>query len=158
MTWHWASRMVCNFLQFILFASYYHSLVHREFHSLTNFVNWVFNFSKSFNWMISNSGTASRTSFFTSFPRWLQIVHFLPWTSSAADHFSKQFPKLATPISDMSQYKKYAKLSVYISKNLQWLNKQVKRVLRHDTRTVSRLNNFQLWLQSWRYHYLFEVV
>ena len=46
MTWHLASQMVCNSLQFILFASY-HCLVHRKFHSLLNFLNWFFNFSKS---------------------------------------------------------------------------------------------------------------
>ena len=46
-TLHWASRMVCNSLQFILSASY-HCLVHREFHSLINYLNWVFNFLKSF--------------------------------------------------------------------------------------------------------------
>ena len=51
-------------------------------------------------------------------------------------------------------------LSVCISKNLRWLNsqkskesKQVKRVLRSDTRMVSRFYDFQVWLQCWRYHY-----
>ena len=33
------------------------------------------------------------------------------------------------------------------------MNKQVKRVLRSDTRSVLRLYDFQLWLQWWRYHY-----
>ena len=46
MTWHWASRMTCKSLQFILFASY-HCLVHREFDLLINFLNWTFNISKS---------------------------------------------------------------------------------------------------------------
>ena len=45
------------------------------------------------------------------------------------------------------------KLSVCISRNLRWLNKQVKRVLRSDIRPVSRLYDFQVWLQCWRYHY-----
>ena len=45
------------------------------------------------------------------------------------------------------------KLSVCISKNLRWLNEQSKRVLRYDTRSVSRLYDFQVWLQCWRYHY-----
>ena len=31
MTWHWASRIVCNSLQFILFVSY-HCFLHMEFH------------------------------------------------------------------------------------------------------------------------------
>ena len=44
-------------------------------------------------------------------------------------------------------------MSVCISKNLRWLNKQVKRVLRSDTRPVSRLYDFQVWLQCWRCHY-----
>ena len=52
--------------------------------------------------------------------------------------------------------KSTCKLSVCLSKNLRWLNEQFKRVLRSDTRPVSRLNNFQVWLQCWRYHcYLF---
>ena len=49
--------------------------------------------------MISNSGTASSTSFFTPLPRWLQLVDFQSWTSSAANHLSKTFYKLATPLS-----------------------------------------------------------
>ena len=49
--------------------------------------------------MISNSGTASNTSFFTTLPRWLQLVHFQSWTSSSPNQLSKQFPKLATPLS-----------------------------------------------------------
>ena len=59
----------------------------------------------------------------------------------------------------MNIYKKYHcvrcmyKLSVCISKNLRWLNEQSKRVLRYDTRSVSRLYDFQVWLQCWRYHY-----
>ena len=35
-------------------------------------------------------------------------------------------------------------LSVCISRNLRWLNKQVKRVLRSDTRPVLRLYDFQV--------------
>ena len=101
MTCHWASWMVCNSLQFILFASY-HFLVRREFHLLINFQVDLKSFSaflNLFNWMISNSGTASRTSFFTPLPHWLQLAHFQSGTSSAANHLSKQFSKLATPIS-----------------------------------------------------------
>ena len=49
--------------------------------------------------------------------------------------------------------KRTCKLSVCISKNLRWLTKQVKRVLRNDTWLVSRLYDFQVWLQCWRYHY-----
>ena len=44
-------------------------------------------------------------------------------------------------------------MSVCISKNLRCLKKEVKRVLRYDTRPVSRLYKFQMWLQCWRYHY-----
>ena len=50
--------------------------------------------------MISNSTTASSTSFFTLLPHWLQLVHLQSWTSSATNHLSKQFSKLATPLSD----------------------------------------------------------
>ena len=49
--------------------------------------------------MINDSGTASGTSFFTPLPCWLQLVHFQSWTSSAANHLSKQFSKLAAPLS-----------------------------------------------------------
>ena len=45
------------------------------------------------------------------------------------------------------------KLSVCISKNLRWLNKPVKIVLRSDTRPVACLCDFQVWLQCWCYHY-----
>ena len=44
----------------------------------------------------------------------------------------------------MNQYNSMCKLSVCISKNLRWLNEQVKRVLRSDTRPVSRLYDFQV--------------
>ena len=36
------------------------------------------------------------------------------------------------------------KLSVFTSKNLRWLNEQVKRVLKSDTRPVSRLYDFEV--------------
>ena len=49
--------------------------------------------------------------------------------------------------------KRTCKLCVCLSKNLKWLNKQFKRPLRSDTRPVSRLYDFQVWLQCWRYHY-----
>ena len=49
--------------------------------------------------MISNSGTTFSISFFTPLPYWLQFVRFQSWTSSAAKHLSKQFSKLATPLS-----------------------------------------------------------
>ena len=49
--------------------------------------------------MISNSRTASNTSFFTPLPCWLQLVHFQSRTLSAAHHLSKQFSKLAAPLS-----------------------------------------------------------
>ena len=48
--------------------------------------------------MISNSGTASSTSFFTPLSHWLQLVHFQSWTFPAANHPFKQFSKLATPL------------------------------------------------------------
>ena len=63
---------------------------------------------------------------------------------------------LSIYIYNMNQYKKYVEtvcLYKWESKNLKWLNKQVKRVLRSDTRPVSRLYDFQVWLQCWRYHY-----
>ena len=44
-------------------------------------------------------------------------------------------------------------MSACISKNLRWLNEQVKRVLRCDTRPVWRLYDFLVWLQCWLYHY-----
>ena len=53
--------------------------------------------------------------------------------------------------------KSACKLSVCISKNLRWLDKRVKKVLRSDTRPVSRLYDFQVWLQCWRYHYYLLV-
>ena len=56
-------------------------------------------------------------------------------------------------IDRWTSIKSTCKLSVCISKNLRWLNEQVKKVLRSDTRPVSRLYDFQVWLQCWRYHY-----
>ena len=49
--------------------------------------------------MISNSGATSTISFFTPLARRLELVHFQSWTSSAANLLSKQFSKLATPLS-----------------------------------------------------------
>ena len=40
---------------------------------------------------------AFSTSLFTLLPLWLQLVHFQSWSSSSANHFSKQFSKLAAP-------------------------------------------------------------
>ena len=48
-------------------------------------------------------------------------------------------------------------MSICISKSLRWLNKQVKRALKSDTRPVSRPYDFQVWLQYWRYHYYFLI-
>ena len=49
--------------------------------------------------------------------------------------------------------KSTCKLSVCLNKNLRWLNEQVKRVLRYLTRPISRLYDFQMRLQCWRYNY-----
>ena len=50
--------------------------------------------------------------------------------------------------------KSTCKFSACISKNLGWLNEQVKRVLRSDTRSVSRLYDFDVTI----FIYLFDVV
>ena len=49
--------------------------------------------------------------------------------------------------------KSMCKLALCINKNLRWLNKQVKRVLISDKQLISRLYDFQVWLQCWRYNY-----
>ena len=45
-TQYWASQMICNSLKFIISASY-NCLAHKEFKSLIDFLQWVFNFSNS---------------------------------------------------------------------------------------------------------------
>ena len=43
------------------------------------------------------------------------------------------------------------------SKNLRWLNEQVKRLLNFNTPAVSPNMDFQVWLQCWCYHYYLLV-
>ena len=64
---------------------------------------------------------------------------------------------LSLSICRSTSIKSTCKLSVCTSRNLRWLNKQVKRVRRSDTRLVSRLYDFQVWLQCWCYHYYLLV-
>ena len=86
-----------------------------------------------------------------------QIVHH----KSCLNLFTKTF---FLPYSTLSLYmcrwtsiESTCNLFVCISKDLRWWNKQVKRVLRSDTRPVSRLSDFQVWLQCWRYHYYLRI-
>ena len=72
--------------------------------------------------MISNSGTTSNTSFFTPLPRSLLLLHFQSWTSSAANHLSKQFSKLSTPLSGNGTPKQLNNTSFLIDWYLQHLH------------------------------------